>query len=56
MRRLGSPKTMPTAAAQSPPMMNEPSKGIPGMRNSALYAMNAPTAMNAAVPSEIWPA
>ena len=30
--------------------------GIPGMRSSKLYAMNAPTAMNAAVPSESCPA
>jgi len=56
MRRLGRPKTMPTAAAHSPPMMNEPMIGMPGMRSSALYAMNAPIAMKAAVPSESCPA
>ena len=30
--------------------------GIPGIRRMKLYDANAPTAMNAAVPSESWPA
>ena len=29
---------------------------MPGTRSTKLYAANAPTAMNAAVPSESWPA
>ena len=56
MRRLGSPKTMPTAAAHKPPTMNAPKIGMCGMRSTALYAMKAPTAMNAAVPSDSCPA
>src|SRR6185295_12713780 len=39
MRRLGSPNTTPTAAAQSPPMAKAPMIGMPGMRSTALYAM-----------------
>jgi hypothetical protein len=56
MRKLGSPNTTPTAAAHSPPMAKAPMIGTPGMRSTALYAMKAPTAMNAAVPSESCPA
>ena len=56
MRKLGSPNTIPTSAAHSPASTNATSSGMPGTRSMKLYAANAPTAMNAAVPSESWPA
>ena len=56
MRRLGRPNRMPTSAATTPPPANASSMGIPGMRSTKLYEAKAPTAMNAAVPSESWPA
>jgi hypothetical protein len=56
MRRLGNPNTIPTSAAHTPASTNATRSGIPGTRSMKLYAANAPTAMNAAVPSESWPA
>jgi len=56
MRRLGSPNTIPTAAAMTPPPAKASNSGMPGMRRMKLYDMKAPTAMNAAVPSDSCPA
>ncbi len=56
MRSDGNPNTMPTAAAHRPASAKDTRVGSHGIRSSKLYAMNAPTAMNAAVPSESWPA
>ena len=47
---------MPTSAATVPPPTNASSIGMPGTRSTKLYDANAPTAMNAAVPSDSWPA
>ncbi len=47
---------MPTAAALSPPTMKPPRIGMCGTRSIALYAMNAPMPMKAAVPRDSWPA
>ena len=47
---------MPTSAAIAPPPTNASRIGMPGTRSMKLYDANAPTAMNAAVPSESWPA
>ena len=47
---------MPTAAADRPPPAKATSNGMPGTRSTKLYDANAPTAMNAALPSESWPA
>ena len=55
MRRLGRPNTIPTAAAISPPPANASRIGMPGTRSMKLYDANAPTAMNAAVPSDSCP-
>jgi hypothetical protein len=47
---------MPTSAATTPPPANAARNGMPGTRRIRLYEANAPTAMNAAVPSESCPA
>ena len=47
---------MPTPAAISPPPTNASRIGMPGMRSMKLYDANAPIAMNAAWPSDSWPA
>ena len=56
MRTDGSPNAMPTAAATTPARRNDTICGNHGRRSTRLYAANAPTAMNAADPSDSWPA
>jgi hypothetical protein len=56
MRKLGNPNSIPTSAATAPPPTNARRIGMPGTRSMKLYDANAPTAMNAAVPSDNCPA